>query len=942
MSTLGGTSLGGSVNPAKTLAKKKVVKKKTEAPSPSSAEQPAEPTSTTTTTSESSSSAAPTPSPSETPAAAPAGVSLGGPPPAAAAGVSLGGPPAGSSLGGGPAAIPPKKKVVKKGTKAAAAAAPADGSAPAAGAAPAATAAAAAPKKKISKAAQIILKQREAQEKLIRAAEEKERREEAQRRREEEEAARLKEIQDAERKKKDAAAKERKAQEAKIEAQRRAFARLGIQTDEKGNRIGPLVKVVTKQEKKERIAQDQARAAAKAAAAQAAAEAAAAAKAEEDVPSSWDDLDVDDEEDLEDVLSSTPAPSSSSSSSSSSTVQTAAAAASEYVAESTPVSSKNADGSEKELRSPICCVLGHVDAGKTKLLDKIRKTNVQDKEAGGITQQIGATYFPLDHIKEMTKRLQSSIEMDYKVPGLLIIDTPGHESFSNLRSRGSSLCNIAILVVDMMEGLKPQTRESIQLLRSRKTPFVVALNKVDRIFNWKPNINSPIEDSLSKQPNDAKLRYEEKATEIITELAMEGLNAALYYKNPNIRQYVSIVPTSAATGEGIPDLLMLLITLTQKLLSSKFVFISEKVECTVLEVKKVDGLGTTIDVILTNGVLHEGDRVVLCGLNGPVVTSIKSLLTPHPMREIRVKSPYIRHKEIKAAQGIKIVAHDLDQVVAGSQLIVVRDTDDIEEIKDEVQSDFDSILTRYKSEGSSVGVHVQASTLGSLEALLDFLQSEKIPVAGVNIGTINKKDIIKASVMTERDPYYAVILAFDVKTSPEAQREADRAGVRIFSADIIYHLKDQFLAYVNSRREEERAAAQAECVWPCVLEILPEHIYNKRSPLIFGVRVIEGQLHMNTPVCVTTQNDIYLGKVTSIEQDHKSIEVAKTGVEACIRIESNSDTTYLYGRHFSHEDELASKITRKSLDVLKELHGKDLSDDDKILLLKLKNHYAFR
>lgn len=240
----------------------------------------------------------------------------------------------------------------------------------------------------------------------------------------------------------------------------------------------------------------------------------------------------------------------------------------------------------------------------------------------------------------------------FDVPGLLVIDTPGHESFSNLRSRGSSLCNIAILVIDIMHGLEQQTIESIKLLRDRKAPFIVALNKIDRLYDWKPIPNDSFRASFAKQSRAVQEEFQSRYSKIQLELSEQGLNSELYFQNKNMAKYVSIVPTSAVTGEGVPDLLWLLLELTQKRMSKQLMYLSH-VEATVLEVKVVEGFGTTIDVILSNGYLREGDRIVLCGMNGPIVTNIRALLTPQPLRELRLKSEYVHHKEVKAALGVK-------------------------------------------------------------------------------------------------------------------------------------------------------------------------------------------------------------------------------------------------------------------------------------------------
>jgi len=592
--------------------------------------------------------------------------------------------------------------------------------------------------------------------------------------------------------------------------------------------------------------------------------------------------------------------------------------------------------SQSDLRSPICVVLGHVDTGKTKLLDKIRQTSVQEGEAGGITQQIGATYFPMEAIKIKTAKLNSD-GFEYKVPGLLVIDTPGHESFTNLRSRGSSLCNIAVLVVDIMHGLEPQTIESIGLLRQRRTPFVVALNKIDRIYGWKAIPDAPIQETLAQQPKHVIQEFEERVQHTITAFAEQGLNAVLSYNNKNFSKYVSLCPTSAHTGEGIPDLLRLLIKLTQERMANDLMYLSE-LECTVLEVKVIEGLGTTIDVILSNGKLHEGDRIVLCGLNGPIATNVRALLTPQPMRELRVKSAYVHHKEVKAALGVKIVAPDLEKAIAGSRLLVVQPEDDEDDLLDEVMSDLKNLQSAIDKSGK--GVCVQASTLGSLEALLEFLRESKIPVSGINIGPVHKKDIIRASIMLESQPEYAQILAFDVKVDKDAQDLADEMGVKIFKADIIYHLFDQFTKYMEEVTETRRRDQAPSAVFPCTLKIVPGCIFNKRNPIVIGVDVVEGQLRIGTPLCVVNaENQIVpIGKVIGIELNHKAKEVVKKGDPAvAIKIESPVyETPKMIGRHFFEKDLLYSRITRASIDILKSTFRNDLSREEWAHVIQLK------
>lgn len=589
------------------------------------------------------------------------------------------------------------------------------------------------------------------------------------------------------------------------------------------------------------------------------------------------------------------------------------------------------------LRAPVVCVLGHVDTGKTKILDKLRHTHVQDGEAGGITQQIGATNVPKETIEEQTRMVKNFDKENLRIPGMLIIDTPGHESFSNLRNRGSSLCDIAILVVDIMHGLEPQTLESINLLKEKKCPFIVALNKVDRLYDWKRSPETDIVATLKKQKKNTKDEFDERAKAVIVEFAQQGLNAALFYENKDPRTFVSLVPTSAHSGDGMGNLIALLVELTQTMLARRLAHCDE-LRAQVMEVKALPGMGTTIDVILINGCLREGETIIVAGVEGPIVTQIRGLLLPPPLKELRVKSQYEKHKEVSTSQGVKILGKDLEKALAGLPLLVAHKEDEIPVLRDELVRELKQTLSSIKLEEK--GVYVQASTLGSLEALLEFLRTSKVPYAGINIGPVHKKDVMRASTMLEHDVQYAVILAFDVKVERESQEMADSLGVRIFSAEIIYHLFDAFTKY----REDYKKAKQDEfkniAVFPVKLRVLPQFIFNSRDPIVMGVSVEAGVLKQGTPLCVPSKGFVDIGVVTSIEMNHKSVDSAKKGQEICIKIEPiPGESPKMYGRHFEATDLMVSKITRASIDALKNWFRDEMQKTDWQLIMELKKTF---
>lgn len=581
---------------------------------------------------------------------------------------------------------------------------------------------------------------------------------------------------------------------------------------------------------------------------------------------------------------------------------------------------------DTKFRAPILCVLGHVDSGKTKMLDNLRKTSVQQNEVGGITQQIGATNVPFETINERAKFCDK-----INIPGLLLIDTPGHESFKLLRSRGSIMCDMAILVVDIMHGLENQTIESINILRENKIPFLIALNKIDRLYGWRSSPDEDVFSLIENQTKSTTREFEKRSLEIICQMAEQGLNAALLNQNANVKKVVSIVPISAQTSDGFANLFSLIVDFSQQIISKQLT-ISTKLHCSVMEVKKLFGFGTTIDVCLKSGKLKVSDKIVLAGQDGAIVTEIRSILLPEPNKEFRVKNIFSNYSEAVGSQTVKIVAKDLEKALAGYPLFVAHNEEEVENFKLEFK-DVKSFMTH-----DEIGVFVHASTMGSLESLLEFLKTSKIPVASACIGDIFKKDVIKASVMLEKDPQFAVILGFDVKIEKDAQECAQNLNLNIFSADIIYHLFDKFMAFRANLKEKKRQEFKDIAVFPFKAKILPGFIFNARDPIIVGIKIEAGSVRIGAPICAICDKKVVdLGTVTSIQINNKSVHIAKQDQEVCIKIDNTTGSApKLLGRHFFETDQLVSKISRTSIDALKDYFRDDMTKPDWFLVKELK------
>ena len=569
----------------------------------------------------------------------------------------------------------------------------------------------------------------------------------------------------------------------------------------------------------------------------------------------------------------------------------------------------------KKIRQPIVAVLGHVDHGKTLLLDSIRKSKVQHSEAGGITQHIGASFIPIETVKGICGNLMKQLKTEITIPGLLFIDTPGHEAFVTLRKRGGSVADIAILVVDITTGFQPQTDESLAFLKEFKTPFIVAATKVDRLTGWFPNERESIMESLKKQRNDVKKEMERKVFELMVQLSERGFEAERFDRVENFTKQIAIVPCSGMTGEGLPELLMMLTGLAQQFLKNKLT-LSEKGKGVVLEVKNIRGLGTTIDAIVYDGTVHKGDYLIIGGKE-PKVTKIKALLRPKPLKELRIEKQFDSFDEVHAAAGIKIAAPDLEGVIAGSPLRSVENENEIESAREEVQKDVEEV----EFEKGIDGIIVKADSLGGLEAMIKMLKEREIPIRKAEVGNVNKQDIIEAQNV--KDDLKQVLFAFNVSILPEAEELAKILKIEIFESNLIYQIFEDYKEWTYKRKERKLEYKLEKAVRPVKLKILRGCIFRASNPCIAGVEILSGYLKKGVRL---KKGDKILGEVKQIQKENKEISSAELGDRVAIKM-----TEPTAGRNLFEEDILISHLTKSDRKLLKEVTEK-LSQSEKDLL----------
>jgi translation initiation factor 5B len=577
------------------------------------------------------------------------------------------------------------------------------------------------------------------------------------------------------------------------------------------------------------------------------------------------------------------------------------------------------------IRQPIVCVLGHVDTGKTMLLDRIRKTSVQAREAGGITQHIGASFFPVETLKQLIGPLLSMLKGEIEIPGLLIVDTPGHEAFTNLRRRGGSVADIAVLVIDVLKGFEAQTYECIEILKARKTPFIVAVNKIDRVPGWKSQPATPFLKAYASQDSFVKENLDNRLYEIMGTFSRSGFRTDRFdhIRREDFTSTIALVPTSAKTGEGLNELLMVLVGLTQQYLKKRLQTTEGPAKGSVLEVKEEAGLGLTLNTIVYDGTLKKDDLIVVGGKEKPVITHIRALLVPKPLDEIR--DPRDRFSSVDcvfAAAGVKIVASGLEGALAGAPLYAVSSDEECEKYAGLVSEEINKIRIATDVKG----IVLKADTLGSLEAIAEILKQNSVPIRIADVGDVSKRDVVEASVVKAHEPLFGAILAFGVRILPDAEQEAVKADIQIFKEQIIYNLIDNYLEWLKSQREAKSEQEFEKLVKPGKILVLEGYVFRRAKPAIFGVEILGGQLKPKYSL-IRAGDSADIGEVQQIQDKGKAVSEAKQGMQVAVSMDKP-----IVGRHVFEKDLLYVKVPESDAKALMAAHGDKLSDDEQAVL----------
>ena len=568
-------------------------------------------------------------------------------------------------------------------------------------------------------------------------------------------------------------------------------------------------------------------------------------------------------------------------------------------------------------RQPIVTVAGHVDHGKTSLLDNIRKTGVAGEEAGGITQKISFTLVPMENIKKRCPLISGDkVKLDF--PGFLFIDTPGHAAFSHLRKRGGSLADLAILVMDINEGIMPQTAEVIELLKLNKTPFIIALNKIDNISGWRKQSES-LKESLEMQSTNTRMSFDEKLYMIMGALHHHGFDAKPFYEINDFTKELALVPLSAKTGEGINELIMMLCGLSQKFLKESLE-LGASAKGVILEIKKEKTMQYS-EAILYDGVLSSKDEIAIASFNDPIISKIRVLEEIQP-----ISSKFKGTEKAVAATGIRMQLINSEEILPGMPFTIFKNN--LNEIKKEFKKEIGE-----KIETDEKGIIIKTDSLGSLEALISLLKQQRIEIVSAGIGPINKKDIITAQTNLKTDPENAIVLGFNIEEDEDV-KQMDKGKVKIIKNEVIYKLIEDLVKFKEEKRNEIKKERLLELATISKIKILPQFVFRNSNPAVFGIRVEAGKVKPNVPLM--DEKGEQISHVKGLQENQNQLKEATAGMEVAMSLTGVNferqlkETNYLYSdmsekqfRTFKENKDLLTKEEMMTLQKIAEIKRKD-------------------
>jgi len=576
------------------------------------------------------------------------------------------------------------------------------------------------------------------------------------------------------------------------------------------------------------------------------------------------------------------------------------------------------------IRQPIISVLGHVDHGKTSFLDKIRESTVAAREAGGITQHIGATEVPIDVVKKICGAMLEAMKVKVTIPGLLFVDTPGHEAFTNLRKRGGSIADLAVLVVDIREGFMPQTIEALEILKSYKTPFIIVANKIDLLTGWFKGDTYSFMKSFRDQQEFTQKEVETKLYELVGRLSEMGIQSERFDRVEDFTKQVTIIPVSAKTGEGVAEALMILTGLSQKYLEKSLqIEVKGPGKGSILEVKEEKGLGTSLDVILYDGTIKRGDTVILSGKEGPIETKVKALLKPKPLDEMRdPKDRFDNIASIAAASGLKLVGPGIKDALPGGQVYVA--DGNVAELKKLIEKELESV--RFDHE--NVGVIVRADTIGSLEAILGMLKKMDVPVRKADIGAVTKTDLMEAESIKKQNPEHAIVIAFNAPVPEEIAQHAKTSHVDIIANKVIYKIIEDYGELVKEIKKQQEMAMFDTIPFPAELKFLEGCTFRRSDPAVVGIAVKKGRIRPG--YMLMKEDGTKIGPIKSLQEKNEAVAEAKRGDELAVGIDGP-----LVGRQIEEGDTFYTYITFDQYEQIIKRGKKFLNDEETELLKRI-------